>query len=69
MDTPPVIINAYPSAKEQLIAGAIAIGLTAATAVVIFGGAALAGKIAEKINEKKNKKVDPVPETVVDPAA
>jgi hypothetical protein len=68
MDTTPIVINSFPSAKEQLVAGGIAIVVTVAGAAAIFGTLALVGFVSEKINKKNSKKDTSTPEEVVTPA-
>jgi len=49
-----LIINTYPTPKEQLIAGGIALALTAGSAIVIFGGMALVGTVSDAIQKRRN---------------
>jgi len=48
-----LVINTYPTPKEQLIAGGIALALTAGSAIVIFGGLALVGKVSETVQARR----------------
>lgn len=48
-----LVINTYPTPKEQLIAGGIALAITAGTAVALFGGLALVGVVSDKVTKLK----------------
>lgn len=73
MDTnePTIVINNYPSIKEQVVQAGIGLGIAAGTTLVLFGTLYVAGVIAEKIQARKAKKnyfgdAKNVPTTVVD---
>lgn len=58
MDTnePTIVINNFPSVKEQAIQAGIGIGFAAASSLVLFGTLWVAGTVAEKIQARKAKK-------------
>jgi len=53
-----LVINTYPTPKEQLIAGGIALAITAGTAIALFGGLALVGIVGDQVEKRRKAKVD-----------
>lgn len=58
MDTnePTIVINNYPSIKEQIAQAGIGLGIAAGTTLVLFGTLYVAGVVADKIMLRKTKK-------------
>ena len=52
---PTLVINNYPSAKEQLVSYGLGIAFTAVSAVVVFGSLAIIGVVMEKSEARRAK--------------
>jgi hypothetical protein len=51
-----VIVNAYPSPKEQVVSLAIQLGFAAASTVIVFGSLAAIGYVVEARADRKSRK-------------
>jgi hypothetical protein len=58
MDTnePTIVINNYPTIKEQVVQAGIGLGIAAATTLVMFGTLYIVGTVVEKKAARKAKK-------------